>query len=837
MEKLTVFYGDVVRDDISGVNVSNCESMIVVVKDMVNKSFADVRKCIRVNFGHVMRGMKMTVEAFICVGGNYGEVARWGLREVKNENHWQKYMTFASTPDSAMFGEPMVYVQFTSASDEAGCSSSAAEVDVVPSAIIDPGYWSARVDLSEHVHGLQEALDHDDDGHSSSSSSSDEDGDGPPHRALAAPMDPKFLETLTISNEFRSVPGLGEASLMVGQSFPDKDSADQAIKRYAISISRQHRVKQSDRSQLKVICINIADGCMGRVIARKSPGVCQPWHISKIEPHSCELVGALSEHRNVTAKYVSHIMMAAVEEDINMSVKTLRTTAEDLIGFPVSRGKARRAKEDIFQRLYGTYEQAYDYAPKLLHQIATANRGSQVFMKHRAHPNNQYERILDRIFWAFPQTIQAFHHCRPVLSIDGTFLTGKYKGTLLVAIAADANNQLLPIAYALVESENKNSWFWFLSCLKVGVVKNRPGVCIVSDRNTGLLSALDSIKQSTDPSWGWPDLETRWCMRHLAANFYSKFKNKDWFKLFKRMCMQKTQAKMNAIWAAINRQIEHDSLPAREDQRGRSRPVINLSQWITGNCPELYKWALCEDTGARYGIMTSNMSEVYNGVLKGVRALPITALIQETWNRTLSYFADRVQVANAQVAMNKPWSEKIQLHLNEKAEKSRSHGCSQVDATRHKWQISVRSKFVHGHHRGSRKHAVTLGPTTCECTCQKPKLLAYPCSHVLRAAAEQNISIVPYISAYFNTENLFNTWSGEFWAWGMDMHYRDMLSTQLEKFVPDPTLLRTAKGRRRSRRYRNDMDHSQSGEPRRCRICRCPGHPRRECPYRNVNTT
>jgi hypothetical protein len=41
------------------------------------------------------------------------------------------------------------------------------------------------------------------------------------------------------------------------------------------------------------------------------------------------------------------------------------------------------------------------------------------------------------------------------------------------------------------------------------------------------------------------DLETRWCMRHLAANFYSKFKNKDWLKPFKRMCMQNTESKMN----------------------------------------------------------------------------------------------------------------------------------------------------------------------------------------------------------------------------------------------------------------------------------------------------
>ena len=58
----------------------------------------------------------------------------------------------------------------------------------------------------------------------------------------------------------------------------------------------------------------------------------------------------------------------------------------------------------------------------------------------------------------------------------GTFLNGKYKGTLLVAIATDANNQLLPIAYTLVESENKDSGLWFLSCVKMGVVKERLGV-------------------------------------------------------------------------------------------------------------------------------------------------------------------------------------------------------------------------------------------------------------------------------------------------------------------------------------------------------------------------
>ena len=56
--------------------------------------------------------------------------------------------------------------------------------------------------------------------------------------------------------------------------------------------------------------------------------------------------------------------------------------------------------------------------------------------------------------------IQAFKHCRPVLSVDGTFLTGMHKGQVLTCIGVDANNKVVPIAFAFVESENAESWLW-----------------------------------------------------------------------------------------------------------------------------------------------------------------------------------------------------------------------------------------------------------------------------------------------------------------------------------------------------------------------------------------
>ena len=71
--------------------------------------------------------------------------------------------------------------------------------------------------------------------------------------------------------------------------------------------------------------------------------------------------------------------------------------------------------------------------------------------------NNPNEEIFQRVFWAFVPSIKGFAHCRPVLSIDGTHFYGKYKGTLLIVMGCDGNNQLFPLAFAITEGENTDS--------------------------------------------------------------------------------------------------------------------------------------------------------------------------------------------------------------------------------------------------------------------------------------------------------------------------------------------------------------------------------------------
>ena len=104
------------------------------------------------------------------------------------------------------------------------------------------------------------------------------------------------------------------------------------------------------------------------------------------------------------------------------------------------------------------------------------------------------KHVLQRSFLALGACIQAFKHYRPVLCIDGTFLTEKYKSTILTVVAADSNNQLLLLAIAFVEGENGDSWHWFLERLKNMVIEEVQNVCVIHDRHKGILQAISDIK-------------------------------------------------------------------------------------------------------------------------------------------------------------------------------------------------------------------------------------------------------------------------------------------------------------------------------------------------------
>jgi hypothetical protein len=52
---------------------------------------------------------------------------------------------------------------------------------------------------------------------------------------------------------------------------------------------------------------------------------------------------------------------------------------------------------------------------------------------------------------------------------------------LLTALALDANDCLVLVAFVIAKRDTKECWLWFLRNVKRAVVKVQSGVCIIHD--------------------------------------------------------------------------------------------------------------------------------------------------------------------------------------------------------------------------------------------------------------------------------------------------------------------------------------------------------------------
>ena len=125
-------------------------------------------------------------------------------------------------------------------------------------------------------------------------------------------------------------------------------------------------------------------------------------------------------------------------------------------GYEISYKKALDGKHKAIIQLFGDFSHSYTKLPRLFLAIEQTNPGCVVIWK-TCDINTPNTEIFQRVFWSFKSSIDRFEHCRLVMSIDGTHLYGKYKGTLLIVMGCDGNNQLFPLTFAITEGENTDN--------------------------------------------------------------------------------------------------------------------------------------------------------------------------------------------------------------------------------------------------------------------------------------------------------------------------------------------------------------------------------------------
>ncbi|XP_017416415.1 uncharacterized protein LOC108327195 [Vigna angularis] len=256
------------------------------------------------------------------------------------------------------------------------------------------------------------------------------------------------------------------------------------------------------------------------------------WEVGTAGAKSWQLRKVIDDHsystfcnvKLMTSKWLSQRMKKSVRKNPNMKVMDIRDKLSRKWNVGISRNMAFRARAMAKDNIEGSFKEQYRRIYDYGHELLRANPGSTVKIKVE---NSNEECIFNRIYVCLKACKDSFISCRPIIGLDGCFLKGKYGGELLTAVGRDGNEQILPIAYAVVEVENKDSWTWFLELFIANLGGEAVcGACtFISDQQKGLLPAIQDLL---------PGVDQRFCVRHLYSNFRKKFPGKDLKRLMWR---------------------------------------------------------------------------------------------------------------------------------------------------------------------------------------------------------------------------------------------------------------------------------------------------------------
>ena len=89
------------------------------------------------------------------------------------------------------------------------------------------------------------------------------------------------------------------------------------------------------------------------------------------------------------------------------------------------------------------------------------------------------------------------------------------------------------------------------------------------------------------------------------------------------------------------KEVEIEALRKKlRTEQQESEPSPSIMPYTYLMKEDLDMWTKLHDGGYRYGAMTTNVSECFNGALKGASGLPIATMVEFTWSKLVAYFHD-----------------------------------------------------------------------------------------------------------------------------------------------------------------------------------------------------
>ncbi|GJS47577.1 multidrug resistance-associated protein 5 [Tanacetum coccineum] len=185
---------------------------------------------------------------------------------------------------------------------------------------------------------------------------------------------------------------------------------------------------------------------------------------------------------------------------------------------------------------------------------------------------------------------------------DGkTYFDSPNQGEILTAIGRDRENHIYPVAWAVVNVENKDNWTSFLELLKQDLGSSRGnGLTLMSDQHKGLMEAVKDVM---------PNAKHMQCARHIYENFRKQYPGLEFRQLF---------------WASSK--ASHPQLFNKIMDKIKSAN-LNAHKYLMDKNPKTWSRAFFEvDRGCE--AIENGFSECFNSVIVNVRHKPLLTMLE-----------------------------------------------------------------------------------------------------------------------------------------------------------------------------------------------------------------
>ncbi|XP_074374630.1 uncharacterized protein LOC141715044 [Apium graveolens] len=433
-----------------------------------------------------------------------------------------------------------------------------------------------------------------------------------------------------------------------------------------------------------------------------------------------------------TTRYLCDLFGDRIRKNPQWSCKEMAETIKNELEIQVPKIKILRLRKMALEGIAGSLKQHYSRVRDFGHEVLLSNA------------RNTVKISTTRLNEEDPVKFKRIYLCYFALKSGWKAVCG---GQLLSAVGRDGNNQMFPICYAVVESENTYSWRWFISLMRDDLdLEDGFGLTIISDQQKGLENAVNELL---------PSVEHRLCTRFNTG-------------ILKRCFWTIALSTHKVAYARAMRELEKYSKAAH----------AHLSKF------DPKQW--CRSYFATHSLVDNtdnNMSESFNNWIINERFMPLLTMLQEIHYKLMTRMTTR---RDEMLNTNLQICPRIKKKLDFLVTESRKWSAAWDGAKKFQVKSGTRS--------------VTVDLENGSCDCRMYDLTGIPCHHAIAAIHSRRQEPLDYVSVYYKRDKDLATYKFSLEAMKGE-EYWDFHSTEI--MLP-PDIPKKLRGRPKKMRRREE---------------------------------